>query len=88
MTTLTDEEIAAAQALMRQVAKMWQAFIAQVREALKPLLSLMARLNAWIARQGPCSPALAYATPAMRRHAARDRARLATQARHRRYRCD
>lgn len=84
---MTDEEAAAARELLEQ----WQAVAAQVFEALRremqpiiqQIVRLCTRIARWIQAQGILSPAYAYATPAMRRRAARQRAHLAMQAKNR-----
>lgn len=87
MTTLTDDEF---QAQLAQMRETWQQMWVKLAEAMVPIEQairrLWSRIVAWIHEQGILSPALAYATPAMRRRAARDRARLATQAKQRRRR--
>lgn len=65
----------------------WRVMVDSLRPWLADVAQTLGRLwnhlVAWIQRQGILSPAYAYASPAMRRRAARQRARLATQAKHR-----
>lgn len=84
---MTDEEAQAAHDLLEQ----WQVVAAQMferlREEMQPIIKavtrLWTRIATWIERQGIFSPAYAYATPAMRLRAARQRAHLAMQAKNR-----
>jgi hypothetical protein len=66
-----------AQAFLRDVATALRAWMAQVAPLVVRVWQGILR---WIQRQGPLAPALAYATPAMRRRAARARAHAAMQA--------
>ncbi|HZC08176.1 MAG TPA: hypothetical protein VE338_21245 [Ktedonobacterales bacterium] len=74
VTALLDQ----AQAFVRDAAAAIRVWMDQVA----PLFArLWSRIVAWIQRQGMLSPALAYATPRMRRRAAKQRARLVTRRR-------
>lgn len=66
-----------AQAFMRDVTAALRRWMAQVAPFFARVWQQIVR---WIQRQGLLSPALAYATPAMRRRAARQRAHVAMQA--------
>jgi len=66
-----------AQAFIRDACAAIRVWLAQVAPLFRRLWS---QIVAWIQRQGIFSPALVYATPGMRRRAAKQRARLSTRA--------
>lgn len=82
---MTDEQKAFTE-WYEQIAKVWS----DIQRALRPIARifrrLMAQIMRWIQQQGPLSLVLAYATPAMRRRAARQRSHVAMRAKNRKVR--
>ena len=82
---MTDEEIADQLTEMRAtLQQMGEALVRALAPIGQALVRFWQRIVAWIQRQGILSPAYAYASPAMRRRAARQRAHLAMRAKNRR----